>query len=298
MEIGMFNKRMCGVVALLSICATTARAATVIHDNFNRVGPLHGSTPTTTPGSVWTAHSGFATDGNKVNASFSIFGFTEAAYLPLPVPITSGNIYTLSATTYRGLSGDNTAIMIFGFFDATPSWNASAAVDEGHAIAIAPRNNQQGVNSILNGFIGTDIFVADGTNGVTFGVRLYETAPNQWVAVAVELAPTNQVISSPPTPISIANIHTIGMISGSLLPPYIDNFTLDVSPATSCSCPGDMNADGFIDGRDIQQFTNCMISGGSCMCAEMDGTPGLSQADIIAFTEDLLNAATCPASPL
>jgi len=276
------------------MCATTARGAIVLHDNFDRAGPLHGSMPTTTPGGAWTAHSGFATDGTKVSASFSIFGFTEAAYLPLPVPITSGNVYTLSATMYRGQSTDNTAIMIFGFFDATPSWNASAAVDEGHAIAIAPRNNQPAVNRMLNGFVGTDAFVADGTNGVTFGVRLYETAPNTWVAIALELAPTNVVLSSPPTPITLANIHTIGMISGSLLPPYIDNFTLDVTPAVGCACPGDMNADGLKNGRDIQQFAHCMISGGSCTCAEMDGTPGLTPADVTAFVGDLLNAAACP----
>ncbi|MGE4138218.1 MAG: PEP-CTERM sorting domain-containing protein [Pirellulales bacterium] len=79
----------------------------------------------------------------------------------------------------------------------------------------------------------SDIPVADGTDGVTFGVRLYETAPNAWSAVAVELAPTNQLIlqsAASPVPISIANIHTIGMISGALLPPYIDNFALDVTP--------------------------------------------------------------------
>jgi hypothetical protein len=84
---------------------------------------------------------------------------------------------------------------------------------------------------------GGDIGVADGTNGTTFGVRLYETAPNTWSAVAVELSPTNQLILGQfsPTPISLANTHTIGMISGSLLPPYIDNLTLDVSavPETS-----------------------------------------------------------------
>ena len=281
------------MVALFSLFATTARAAIVLYDNFDRAGPLHGSTPTTTPGGAWTAHSGFATDGNKVNASFSIFGFTEAAYLPLPVPITSGNVYTLSATMYRGLSTDNTAIMIFGFFDATPSWNASAAVDEGHAIAIAPRNNQPAVNRMLNGFVGTDAFVADGTNGVTFGVRLYETAPNTWVAVALELAPTHVVLSSPPTPITLANIATIGMISGSLLPPYIDNFTLDVAPA-GCACPGDMNVDGQRNGRDIQQFANCLVSGGSCTCAEMDGVPGFTPADVTAFVGSLLDAAACP----
>lgn len=290
----MFDKKMWWTVTLISIYATAVQAETVVHDNFNRIGTLNGTAPTITPGSAWTAHPGFATDGTRVNAAFSLFGFTEAAYLPLPVPITSGNIYTLSATTQRGLSTDNTAIMIFGFFDAMPSWNASAAVDEGHAIAIAPRNNQSGVNNILNGFIGTDIFVADGTNGVTFGVRLYETSPNQWVAVAVELAPTDQVISSPPTPVSIANIHSIGMISGSLLPPYIDNFTFDVSSATSCSCPGDLNTDGLKDAGDIQMFTDCMIFGGDCMCAEMDESPGLNQADLAAFVDDMLNAVICP----
>lgn len=229
----LFRKKMCGVVVLLSVCATSGRAAIVFQDNFNRVGPLNGSTPSTSAGSNWTANPGFATDGTKVNASFGFTNFTSSAYVPLPVAITSGNIYTLSATMLRGLSTDDTAIMIFGFFDATPSWNGGVPVDEGHAIAIAPRNNRPSVNTMLHGSVNAaDIGVADGTNGTTFGVRLYETAPNTWSAVAVELSPTNQLILGQfsPTPISLANIQTIGLISGSLLPPYIDNFTLDVSP--------------------------------------------------------------------
>jgi hypothetical protein len=206
----------------------------VFQDNFNRTGPLNGSTPSTSAGSNWTAHAGFVTDGSKVSGSFGIFDFKGAAYVPLPVPITSGNIYTLSATTYRGLSTDDTAIIIFGFFDSVPSWNGGVAVDEGHAIAIAPRNNRNAINTMLNGSVNaSDLGVPDGTNGTTFGVRLYETAPNTWSAVAVELSPTNQLLvgQNSPSPISLANIATIGMISGSLLPPYIDNFTLDVSPA-------------------------------------------------------------------
>ncbi|HTM54975.1 MAG TPA: PEP-CTERM sorting domain-containing protein [Pirellulales bacterium] len=220
------------LVSTLSLVAPGSLwAAVVFQDNFNRVGTLNGSTPSTTPGGTWTAHPGFATDGTKVNASFSLSAFLESAYVPMPVAITSGNIYTLSATMSRGLSSDDTAIMIFGFFDAVPSWNGGVSVDNGHAIAIAPRNNLAAVQPMLNGSVSaTDIPVADGTNGNTFGVRLYETSPNAWSAVAVELAPTNQVISFAPTPISIANIFTIGMISGSLLPPYIDNLTLDVSP--------------------------------------------------------------------
>jgi hypothetical protein len=78
--------------------------------------------------------------GPKVSGSFGLFDFTVPAYVPMPVAITSGNIYTLSATMHRGLSTDNTAIMIFGFFDATPDYAnyGSGLVDGGHAIAIAP----------------------------------------------------------------------------------------------------------------------------------------------------------------
>src|SRR3954466_15417162 len=105
----LFCKAMCGAVALLSICATTVQAAIVFQDNFNRVGTLNGSTPSFTAGSNWTAHPGFSTDGTKVSAAFGLFDFKGAAYVPLPVAITSGNIYTLSATMLRGLSTDDTA---------------------------------------------------------------------------------------------------------------------------------------------------------------------------------------------
>jgi hypothetical protein len=230
LSLNLSRKMMCGVVALLFICATSARAAIVFQDNFNRTGPLNGSTPSFTPGGNWTAQSGFATDGSKVNAGPA---FLQSAYVPLPVAITSGNIYTLYATMFRGLSTDDTAIMIFGFFDAAPSWNGGVAVDEGHSIAIAPRNNRLSVQPMLNGSVSaTDLAVPDGTNGNTFGVRLYETAPNTWSAVAVELSPTNQQLvgQNSPVPITLTNTFTIGMISGSTLPPYIDNLTLDVSP--------------------------------------------------------------------
>src|SRR5690349_12513858 len=96
----LFRKKMCGALAVLSICATTVQASIVFQDNFNRVGALNGSTPSNTPGGNWTATSGFTTDGTKVSGSFGFPDFTTSAYVPLPVAITSGNIYTLSATTY------------------------------------------------------------------------------------------------------------------------------------------------------------------------------------------------------
>jgi hypothetical protein len=287
----LFRKKMCGALAWLSLCATTVQAAIVLQDNFDRSGPLNGSTPSTTPGGAWTAHSGFATDGSKVNASFSLSAFRVAAYVPMPVTITSGNIYTLSATTSRGQSSDDTAIMMFGFFDAAPSWDASPSLDEGHAIAIAPRNNRPSVQSILNGsFSATDIAVADGTNGVTFGVRLYETAPNAWSAVAVELAPTNQVISFAPTPISLANIFTIGMISASLLPPYIDNFTLDVTPVAS-GTPGDYNGNGIVDAADYTVWRDHLDQTFTLPNRDSANTGPISAADYTSWKTNFGNHA-------
>src|SRR3954471_3557398 len=87
--LNLFRRMVCCGVALLSICATTVQAATVFQDNFNRVGTLNGSTPSFTAGSNWTAHPGFSTDGTKVSAAFGLFDFKGAAYVPLPVAITS-----------------------------------------------------------------------------------------------------------------------------------------------------------------------------------------------------------------
>jgi hypothetical protein len=284
----LFRKKMCGALALLSICATTVQAAIVFQDNFNRSGPLQGSTPSTTPGGTWTAQSGFATDGTKVNAGPA---FLQSAYVPMPVTITSGNVYTLSATMFRGLSTDDTAIMLFGFFDATPSWNGSTSVDNGHAIAIAPRNNQPAVQPMLNGSVSpSDIIVADGTDGVTYGVRLYETSPNAWSAVAVELAPTNQVISFAPTPISLTNIFTIGMISGSTLPPYIDNLTLDVTPVPS-GIPGDYNGNGIVDAADYTVWRDHLGQTFALANRDSANTGPINMADYTSWNTNFGNHA-------
>lgn len=230
----MVGTKIAGSFIALSVCIAQAGASIVFQDNFNRTGLLNGSTASTSAGSNWTTTSnGFTTDGSKVVGSFGLGDFKSSAFVPLPVVFTSGFVYTLSATVFRGASTDDTAIMIFGFFDALPSWDGNNAVDEGHAIAIAPRNNRNSLNPMLNGFTSpTDITVADGTNGTTLGVQIYETAPNAWSARAIELSPTAQILtgSGSPVAVSLSNIHTIGMISGALLPPNIDNFTLDVAP--------------------------------------------------------------------
>lgn len=87
---------------------------------------------------------------------------------------------------------------------------------------------------------------------------------------------------------------TVTFFNGSAANNYLcalDNVSIT---EINCACPGDMNADGLKNGHDIQQFTHCMIFGGNCTCAEMDGTSGLTQSDIAVFVADLLGAATCP----
>lgn len=67
-----------------------------------------------------------------------------------------------------------------------------------------------------------------------------------------------------------------------------------VDAITACSCPGDVNTDGARNGRDIQQFARCLVSGGLCDCADVDGVPGVSVGDISVFVADLLSGAACP----
>ena len=66
-------------------------------------------------------------------------------------------------------------------------------------------------------------------------------------------------------------------------------------PATvpACSCPGDMNGDSLKNGKDIQQFVGCIISGGNCDCADVDFGNGVSLADVPVFVNSLLSGSAC-----
>lgn len=63
-----------------------------------------------------------------------------------------------------------------------------------------------------------------------------------------------------------------------------------------CYCPGDLNGDGKKDGRDVQQFLNCVLSSGAgnCTCADIDGAGGVTLADVSPFVSDLLSGGSCP----
>ena len=61
-----------------------------------------------------------------------------------------------------------------------------------------------------------------------------------------------------------------------------------------CACLGDMNADGDRNGADISAFVGCVVQGGSCLCADVNGINGVTLADVTVFVSDLLAGMGCP----
>lgn len=61
-----------------------------------------------------------------------------------------------------------------------------------------------------------------------------------------------------------------------------------------CNCLGDMNSDGARDGGDIQQFVLCIIIGGACSCADVNGMSGIGLDDIPEFVNNLVTGDGCP----
>lgn len=61
-----------------------------------------------------------------------------------------------------------------------------------------------------------------------------------------------------------------------------------------CACRGDLNLDGLRDGRDIQPFVECVLLGGNCGCADVDGNGDIEPLDVTLFTDALLDATACP----
>jgi len=55
-------------------------------------------------------------------------------------------------------------------------------------------------------------------------------------------------------------------------------------PVTCTTCPGDTNADGQVDGADIQAFLDCVIAQGNWSCTDLDGDGVTADNDL---TDDL-----------
>ena len=63
----------------------------------------------------------------------------------------------------------------------------------------------------------------------------------------------------------------------------------------TCGCLSDINKDGERDGLDVQGFVDCLTAfGTNCVCADVDGVPGLDINDVTAFVNDLIIGSDCP----
>jgi hypothetical protein len=55
-----------------------------------------------------------------------------------------------------------------------------------------------------------------------------------------------------------------------------------------------MNGNGAKKGHDFQLFPDCVIVGGSCACADVDGINGITIDDVPILVGDLVSGSTCP----
>ncbi len=67
-------------------------------------------------------------------------------------------------------------------------------------------------------------------------------------------------------------------------------------PLQGCSCPGDVNGDGFRNGADIQAFVDCILGTGvNCACADVNEDGVVDMNDIPPFVSILLfQTGPCP----
>ncbi len=65
-----------------------------------------------------------------------------------------------------------------------------------------------------------------------------------------------------------------------------------------CTCPGDMNGDGILNGLDVQGFIDCLLSQpsptNSCACANVNSDGAVTVEDIPVFVASLLHKVPCP----
>ena len=72
-------------------------------------------------------------------------------------------------------------------------------------------------------------------------------------------------------------------------------FASATSPcAPSCTCKGDLNGSGTVNGADVNKFAQCVASGGGagCACADINGG-GITAADVTPFVNALIAGTAC-----
>jgi len=68
-----------------------------------------------------------------------------------------------------------------------------------------------------------------------------------------------------------------------------------VCPTGGCTCRGDVNGDGSVNGGDVNLFAQCVASGGAgCACADMNNSGTATSADIPAFVTAVITGNCGP----
>src|SRR5262249_12558679 len=75
----------------------------------------------------------------------------------------------------------------------------------------------------------------------------------------------------------------------------VEDYTVSVTAGSICACMGDLTGDALVDGEDIPSFVGCVLgAGGSCACADFDGSGTSDAADVAPFAMKLINSGGCP----
>lgn len=61
----------------------------------------------------------------------------------------------------------------------------------------------------------------------------------------------------------------------------------------ACACPGDVNHDCDVDGRDIQPFVDCLLGGDDCAGADLNADAAPDFDDVQPFVERLITGGGC-----
>lgn len=63
----------------------------------------------------------------------------------------------------------------------------------------------------------------------------------------------------------------------------------------SCTCLGDLTAEGLVNGRDVRKFSDCIVNGGAgCACADVNHSGSVTPADIGPFVTTVLSGNCAP----
>ena len=219
------------------MCVSSADAAPIYEDSFDRVGMLDGSAPDIGPAGVtWTANEDVLTDGSTANA-------TDIRTMYLPFTPAAGHVYELSVDVHLDPAGGSNWYGL-AFMGASPGTESSIASFGGFPDTdprpgmILRHNGEQvlsrqasGDGELADTRLQTHNVPTPYTGIVTMKLVLDTTAPEWAVTWAVndDIWRTDTYVTNP------ENIASVGVSASAAAEDLVyrfDNFTLIPEPAS------------------------------------------------------------------